>query len=83
MPADVLLVNRVMGLMSGLGKTLDSQVNLFATLMPFTQSLMTQMSEKESGVAKMAGTKVGDTPAQSAADGTAAVSQDDPRSTRE
>ena len=82
-PADVLLVNRVMGLMSGLGKTLDSQVNLFATLMPFTQSLMTQMSEKESGVAKMAGTKVGDTPAQSAADGTAAVSQDDPRSTRE
>src|SRR5882672_1177778 len=34
-PADVLLVNRVMGLMSGLGKTLDSQVNLFATLMPY------------------------------------------------
>ena len=47
-PADVLLVNRVMGLMSGIGKTLDSQVNLFTTMMPFTQSLMTQMSEKES-----------------------------------
>jgi predicted unusual protein kinase regulating ubiquinone biosynthesis (AarF/ABC1/UbiB family) len=39
-PADVLLVNRVMGLMSGLGKTLDSQVNLFATLMPYTQALI-------------------------------------------
>jgi predicted unusual protein kinase regulating ubiquinone biosynthesis (AarF/ABC1/UbiB family) len=39
-PADVLLVNRVMGLLSGLGKTLDSQVNLFGTLMPYTQSLM-------------------------------------------
>jgi predicted unusual protein kinase regulating ubiquinone biosynthesis (AarF/ABC1/UbiB family) len=39
-PADVLLVNRVMGLMSGIGKTLDSQVNLFATLMPYTQALI-------------------------------------------
>jgi predicted unusual protein kinase regulating ubiquinone biosynthesis (AarF/ABC1/UbiB family) len=39
-PADVLLVNRVMGLMSGLGKTLDSQVNLFTTLMPYTQALI-------------------------------------------
>jgi len=40
-PADVLLVNRVMGLLSGLGKTLDSRVNLFATLMPYAQSLIT------------------------------------------
>jgi predicted unusual protein kinase regulating ubiquinone biosynthesis (AarF/ABC1/UbiB family) len=39
-PADVLLVNRVMGLMSGLGKTLDSQVNLFETLMPRAQALI-------------------------------------------
>ena len=39
-PADVLLVNRVMGMLSGLGKTLDSQVNLFATLMPYAQDLM-------------------------------------------
>ena len=38
-PADVLLVNRVMGLLSGIGKTLDSQVNMFATLMPYAQSL--------------------------------------------
>jgi hypothetical protein len=29
-----------MGLLSGLGKTLDSQVNLFATLMPYAQRLM-------------------------------------------
>jgi ubiquinone biosynthesis protein len=39
-PADVLLVNRVMGLMSGIGKTLDSQVNLFTTMMPYTQALI-------------------------------------------
>ena len=39
-PGDVLLVNRVMGLLSGLGKTLDSQVNLFTTLMPYAQRLM-------------------------------------------
>jgi predicted unusual protein kinase regulating ubiquinone biosynthesis (AarF/ABC1/UbiB family) len=39
-PADVLLVNRVMGLLSGLGKTLDSRVNLLATLMPYAQSLL-------------------------------------------
>jgi predicted unusual protein kinase regulating ubiquinone biosynthesis (AarF/ABC1/UbiB family) len=54
-PADVLLVNRVLGLMSGLGKTLDSQVNLFATLMPFTQSLMAKMTEP-THVAAMTGT---------------------------
>jgi predicted unusual protein kinase regulating ubiquinone biosynthesis (AarF/ABC1/UbiB family) len=41
-PADVLLVNRVMGLLSGLGKTLDSRVNLFATLMPYAQRLMAE-----------------------------------------
>lgn len=39
-PGDVLLINRVMGLLSGLGKSLDSQVNLFATLMPYAQRLM-------------------------------------------
>lgn len=40
-PGDVLLVSRVMGLLSGLGKSLDSRVNLFATLMPYAQRLMT------------------------------------------
>ncbi len=39
-PGDVLLVNRVMGLLSGLGKTLDSRVDLFATIMPYAQVLM-------------------------------------------
>jgi predicted unusual protein kinase regulating ubiquinone biosynthesis (AarF/ABC1/UbiB family) len=43
-PADVLLVNRVMGLLSGIGKTLDSQVNLFATLMPYAQRLMAEQA---------------------------------------
>ena len=44
-PADVLLVNRVMGLLSGLGKTLDSRVNLFATLMPYAQSLIAAQTD--------------------------------------
>ncbi|MGH7934396.1 MAG: hypothetical protein ACREQN_14720, partial [Candidatus Binataceae bacterium] len=44
-PADVLLVNRVMGLLSGIGKTLDSQVNLFATLMPYAQRLMAAQAD--------------------------------------
>ncbi len=39
-PGDVLLVSRVMGLLSGLGKTLDSQVDLFSTIMPYAQRLM-------------------------------------------
>jgi len=34
-PGDLVLVGRVMGLLSGLGKQLDSEVNLFATLMPY------------------------------------------------
>ena len=46
-PADVLLVNRVMGLLSGIGKTLDSQVNLFSTLMPYANELMAQQSAAE------------------------------------
>ena len=43
-PGDVLLVSRVMGLLSGLGKTLDSKVDLFATLMPYAQQLMLAQS---------------------------------------
>ena len=39
-PGDVLLISRVMGLLSGLGKTLDSQVDLMATMMPYAQTLM-------------------------------------------
>ena len=39
-PADVLLVTRVMSLLSGLGKTLDSRVDLFATIMPYAQRLL-------------------------------------------
>jgi len=39
-PGDVLLVSRVMGLLSGLGKSLDSRVDLFSTLMPYAQQLM-------------------------------------------
>ncbi len=43
-PADVLLVNRVMGLISGIGKSLDSRVNLFATLMPYANQLLKQQA---------------------------------------
>jgi predicted unusual protein kinase regulating ubiquinone biosynthesis (AarF/ABC1/UbiB family) len=39
-PGDVLLVSRVMGLLSGLGKSLDSKVDLFSTLMPYASQLM-------------------------------------------
>jgi predicted unusual protein kinase regulating ubiquinone biosynthesis (AarF/ABC1/UbiB family) len=39
----VLLVGRMMGLLSGLGKSLDSQVNLFTTIMPYAQRLMTAL----------------------------------------
>jgi predicted unusual protein kinase regulating ubiquinone biosynthesis (AarF/ABC1/UbiB family) len=34
-PGDLVLVGRVMGLLSGLGKQLGSEVNLFNTLMPY------------------------------------------------
>jgi ubiquinone biosynthesis protein len=34
-PGDLVLVGRVMGLLSGVGKQLGSEVNLFATLMPY------------------------------------------------
>jgi len=34
-PGDLVLVGRVMGLLSGLGKQLGSEVNLFATLLPY------------------------------------------------
>ncbi len=44
-PGDVLLVNRVMGLLSGLGKSLDSRVDLFATIMPYAQRLMLAPAE--------------------------------------
>lgn len=39
-PGDVLLVSRMMGLLSGLGKTLDSQVDLLTTILPYAQRLM-------------------------------------------
>src|SRR5271154_1146762 len=39
-PADVLLVGRMMGLMSALGKSFNSQVNLLTTIMPYAQRLM-------------------------------------------
>jgi predicted unusual protein kinase regulating ubiquinone biosynthesis (AarF/ABC1/UbiB family) len=47
-PADVLLVTRVMGLLSGLGKTLDSRVDLFATIMPYAQRLLAPAAGAES-----------------------------------
>jgi predicted unusual protein kinase regulating ubiquinone biosynthesis (AarF/ABC1/UbiB family) len=34
-PGDLVLVGRVMGLLSGLGKQLGSEVNLFSTLLPY------------------------------------------------
>jgi predicted unusual protein kinase regulating ubiquinone biosynthesis (AarF/ABC1/UbiB family) len=37
-PGDLVLVGRVMGLLSGLGKQLGSEVNLFSTLLPYLGS---------------------------------------------
>lgn len=37
-PSDLMLVLRVMGLLSGIGKTLDSQVNPLAAILPFLQT---------------------------------------------
>jgi ubiquinone biosynthesis protein len=37
-PSDLMLVLRVMGLLSGIGKTLDSQVNPLAAILPFLRS---------------------------------------------
>jgi predicted unusual protein kinase regulating ubiquinone biosynthesis (AarF/ABC1/UbiB family) len=34
-PSDLVLVGRVMGLLSGIGKQLGSEVNLLMTLMPY------------------------------------------------
>jgi aarF domain-containing kinase len=48
-PGDVLLISRVMGLLSGLGKTLDSQVDLMATMMPYAQTLMAEQPAAAGG----------------------------------
>jgi len=44
-PGDLVLVGRVMGLLSGLGKQLGSEVNLFSTLLPY---LATQNANPDS-----------------------------------
>jgi predicted unusual protein kinase regulating ubiquinone biosynthesis (AarF/ABC1/UbiB family) len=56
-PADVLLVSRMMGLLSGLGKSLDSQVNLFTTIMPYAQRLM--MAQAGAAAAALPATPAG------------------------
>ncbi len=56
-PADVLLVSRMMGLLSGLGKSLDSQVDLFTTIMPYAQRLM--MSQAVAAAAAQPSTPAG------------------------
>ena len=53
-PADVLLVSRTMGLLSGLGKTLDSQVDLFTTIMPYAQRLMMLQASNALGTLSVA-----------------------------
>ncbi len=53
-PANVLLVSRMMGLLSGLGKSLDSQVDLFTTIMPYAQRLMMAQAAAQSGAPPIA-----------------------------
>jgi len=45
-PGDLVLVGRVMGLLSGLGKQLGSEVNLFSTLLPY---LVSEKTNPDSG----------------------------------
>jgi predicted unusual protein kinase regulating ubiquinone biosynthesis (AarF/ABC1/UbiB family) len=42
-PADVLLVGRVLGLLSGIGKQLSADVDLGATLLPHVVAAMTRV----------------------------------------
>jgi aarF domain-containing kinase len=56
-PTDIVLVGRVTGLLSGLAKTLNSQVDLLATMMPYVamrtmspdgrEAIMASMTEEE------------------------------------
>jgi predicted unusual protein kinase regulating ubiquinone biosynthesis (AarF/ABC1/UbiB family) len=48
-PGDLVLVGRVMGLLSGLGKQLGSEVNLLSTLMPY---LVSPQENPDSGTAQ-------------------------------
>jgi aarF domain-containing kinase len=45
-PSDLVLVGRVMGLLSGLGKQLGSEVNLFTTLLPFLSNHESPLRQK-------------------------------------
>jgi predicted unusual protein kinase regulating ubiquinone biosynthesis (AarF/ABC1/UbiB family) len=45
-PSDLVFVGRVMGLLSGIGKQLGSEVNLMKTLMPYLMSYMGGQNEK-------------------------------------
>ena len=44
-PADVLLIGRVMGLLSGIGKQLGTPVDLTATLLPYLAAAPSAPSE--------------------------------------
>jgi predicted unusual protein kinase regulating ubiquinone biosynthesis (AarF/ABC1/UbiB family) len=45
-PSDLVFVGRVMGLLSGVGRQLGSEVNLMKTLMPYLMSYMGSQNEK-------------------------------------
>ncbi len=45
-PSDLVFVGRAMGLLSGIGKQLGSEVNLMTTLRPYLMSYMGSENEK-------------------------------------
>lgn len=56
-PSDLVFVGRVMGLLSGIGKQLGSEVNLMTTLMPYLMSSMGSQNEKPDNATIPGGSK--------------------------
>lgn len=50
-PGDILLIFRVLGLMSGLQKRLESQVNMFETITPYAEEQARRLTERGTGEA--------------------------------
>ncbi len=47
LPGDVILIARVMGLLSGLGRTLESETDLMASVLPFLDPDKEQASDDD------------------------------------
>ena len=50
-PGDILLIFRVLGLMSGLQKRLDSRINVIETIAPYAREQAARRAEQAGGTA--------------------------------